>query len=104
MKYTKLIYSILYYILFIFNTRTYLIVFFRIVDKTLQVLVTHQTKETATVLLNISDYKLRFFHWFSIGSEAIAHWTLYCSGSECLKLHLYLEFNRIKIYRTKSIR
>lgn len=56
--------------------------FFRIVDKTLQMKIKNKHYKNPIVILNITDYKLRFFHWFSIGSNTVAHWTLYCNGPE----------------------
>ncbi|VVC27876.1 Immunoglobulin-like fold,Kringle,Kringle-like fold,Thrombospondin type-1 (TSP1) repeat,Kringle [Cinara cedri] len=57
----------------------------KITDKTLHVrIVTDQQRpdDSAAVALNITHFKLRFFHWFGIGSKSVAHWTLYCSGRQ----------------------
>ncbi|KAL4096525.1 hypothetical protein QTP88_021464 [Uroleucon formosanum] len=52
-------------------------------DKTLQLIkVTNEREKNPTIMLNITDFKLRLFHWFAIGSKTVAHWTLYCSAPE----------------------
>jgi len=57
---------------------------FRIADKTLQLIqVTNEREKKPTIMLNLTDFKLRLFHWFAIGSKTVAHWTLYCSAPEC---------------------
>lgn len=54
-------------------------------DKTLQIQIANNEQQNQLkTLLKISDYKLRFFHWFAIGSKTIAHWTLYFSGPESI--------------------
>lgn len=61
------------------------LVFFSIVDKTLLIQVKNEGQNNPTTMVKITDNKLRLFHWFAIGSNTIAHWTLYCIGSECMQ-------------------